>query len=62
MIDYIELRQELSELTEEALIDQNIEAIKKIKQIVDNPGIDAPNNFGEFFYSMLPDQVLISIR
>ena len=57
-MDLIDERRKLSELTETALINNDIESLKKIKKIVDKKRLIAAHNFSEFFYSMVPQEIL----
>lgn len=53
--------KKLSDLTEEAIENKDLESLKLIKKIVDKDREDAPINFGEFFYSMTPPEMLQEI-
>ena len=57
-MDLIDERRKLSELTETALINNDIESLKKIKKIVDKKRLISSGNFSEFFYSMVPQEIL----
>ena len=57
-MDLIDERRKLSELTETALINNDIESLKKIKKIVDKKRLISVRNFSEFFYSMVPPEIL----
>lgn len=61
-MDFTELRIELSDLTEEALQERDLEALQQIKKIIEDPGPEAPPNFSEFFYSMVPPEMLQKLK
>jgi hypothetical protein len=60
-MDLIDERRKLSELTETALVNNDIESLKKIKKIVDKKRLISARNFSEFFYSMVPPEILQEI-
>ena len=60
-MDLIDERRKLSELTETALVKNDIESLKKIKKIVDQKKLISTHSFGEFFYSMVPSEILEKI-
>jgi hypothetical protein len=60
-MDLIDERRKLSELTETALINNDIESLKMIKKIVDKKRLISAHNFSEFFYSMVPQEILQEI-
>ena len=60
-MDLIDERRKLSELTETALVKNDIESLKKIKKIVDQKKMISTHNFSEFFYSMVPSEILQKI-
>jgi len=57
-MDLIDERRKLSELTEIALENNDIESLKTIKKIIDKERLISVANFSEFFYSMVPPDVL----
>jgi hypothetical protein len=57
----IETRNRLSELTEQAIIKNDIESLKLIEKALQNPPELAPANYAEFFYSMVPEEMLEQI-
>lgn len=61
-MDFVELRIELSNLTEEALQERDLEALQKIKKIAEDPGPEAPENFSEFFYCMVEPEILQKLK
>jgi|TARA_B110000495_G_C22975406_1_gene572836 hypothetical protein len=60
-MDLIDERRKLSELTETALANNDIDSLKKIKKIVDKKRLISARNFSEFFYSMVPPEILQEI-
>ena len=60
-MDLIDERRKLSELTETALVNNDIESLKKIKKLVDKKRLISASNFSEFFYSMVPPEILQEI-
>ena len=60
-MDLIDERRKLSELTETALIKNDIESLKKIKKIVDQKRMISTHSCSEFFYSMVPSEILKEI-
>jgi len=60
-MDIIDERRKLSELTEQALENNDIESLKTIKEVVDKERPISTLNFSEFFYSMVPESILQEI-
>jgi hypothetical protein len=57
-MDLIDEQRKLSELTEIALENNDIESLKIIESIVNKERLISAANFSEFFYSMVPPDVL----
>ena len=60
-MDIIDERRKLSELTEQALENNDIESLKTIKEVVDKERPISAGDFSEFFYSMVPESILQEI-
>ena len=61
-MDFIDLRIKLSELTEQALQENDLEALGKIYQVIQDPGPGSPSNFGEFFFSLVPIETIKDLK
>ena len=60
-MNLIDERRKLSELTEIALVNNDMEALKKIKKIVEKKRLISARNSSDFFYSMVPEKILQEI-
>lgn len=61
-MDVIDMQKKLNKLTETAIQNRDIESLKLIKKAIQNPPDLAPTNYGEFFYCMVPADLLEAIR
>jgi len=57
-MDTVDMQKKLNKLTEIAIENRDVESLKLIRNAIKNPPDLAPNNYGEFFYCMVPADLL----